>query len=123
MPCGNFVRAVTISNPHVRDLGRAVNTKRCHTCGTSALHAPKGLNQCAWCRSVMYCSKVCQAADWTAGHKEACKQLAASKSSTSGGESKVAAATTTAAAALLPPLHQHYHHRNQPQQQQQQQQQ
>ena len=44
VPCGNFVRAVTISNPHVRDLGRAVNTKRCHTCGTSALHAPKGLN-------------------------------------------------------------------------------
>jgi hypothetical protein len=42
-------------------------------CNTSLLTLE--LKKCSQCKSVQYCSKECQAADWRAGHKVECKIL------------------------------------------------
>ncbi|KAG2500132.1 hypothetical protein HYH03_001717 [Edaphochlamys debaryana] len=45
----------------------------CDACGGKF----EKLNRCGGCRQRRYCGKECQTKDWRAGHKEACKQLAA----------------------------------------------
>ena len=37
------------------------------------------LDQCSGCKRCYYCSKVCQTADWKAGHKTECKELRGGK--------------------------------------------
>lgn len=48
---------------------------RCFYCRASALNAAVNLKPCAACRTVAYCSKECQAADWSGFHKKECKAL------------------------------------------------
>jgi hypothetical protein len=77
VPLGDLVKAVDLANPYKRDLGHAANLKRCHRCGTSAVQAPTGLKFCARCKTVRYCSRLCQTADWQEGHKRTCIPAAA----------------------------------------------
>ena len=54
----------------------ASGTERCanfHVCGSTIAGGP-GTGLCAGCRSVVYCSRECQVADWPA-HKVRCKEL------------------------------------------------
>jgi hypothetical protein len=50
----------------------ALTPKTCASCGSKAAKA-----SCASCFAVVYCSKACQAAHWTAGHKSDCPRMAA----------------------------------------------
>jgi hypothetical protein len=65
--------------------GAVGTTRACAWCGRTAeqtLQSGAGvsdkckLKECARCRSVRYCSKECQTADWPA-HKATCKRLQA----------------------------------------------
>ena len=61
-------------------MGAAPNFTKptCDHCGEAALH----LRACSACKSVRYCSKVCQVAAWkTGGHKAECATLAAARAS------------------------------------------
>ena len=44
----------------------------CAWCGVQPTTTPSGLQSCAACGLVRYCSKECQTAAWTAGHKRSC---------------------------------------------------
>ena len=71
-------------------------TERCanfDTCGATVAGGP-GTGLCAACRSVVYCSRECQAADWAA-HKALCKELRNTTKAT-------ASAPTTVTYALPP---------------------
>ena len=46
-----------------------------------------GTNRCSKCRSVRYCGRECQLADWRAGHKRECGRLANGLSQTSASVS------------------------------------
>jgi len=48
------------------------------SCGTKEAHE-KHFSKCAACKTVVYCSKTCQVADWPA-HKKACKAAEAAES-------------------------------------------
>ncbi|GFR42339.1 hypothetical protein Agub_g3249, partial [Astrephomene gubernaculifera] len=50
----------------------AATESGCHGCG----HKFASYQRCGGCRQRRYCSRACQAADWRAGHKQQCKQLA-----------------------------------------------
>jgi hypothetical protein len=46
--------------------------------GPAAGHG-KGSRRCGGCRAVWYCGTACSHADWKAGHKRICKELAAAR--------------------------------------------
>jgi len=47
----------------------AFTARSCNKC-----HSGVGVLLCSRCKSVGYCSKACQVAQWTSGHKEACEK-------------------------------------------------
>jgi len=47
----------------------------CRTCGTTSM----ALSDCAGCKAVAYCSRVCQTKDWKQRHKKECTKLAENK--------------------------------------------
>lgn len=49
-------------------------------CGRKGCHAKQRLRSCYGCRSIKYCSKVCQKKDWLKIHKNLCKILAQARS-------------------------------------------
>jgi hypothetical protein len=49
---------------------QAAKTRRCTYCSSEGLKME--LKKCSQCKSVQYCSKECQVADWRAGHKKEC---------------------------------------------------
>jgi hypothetical protein len=62
---------------HGRGPSRAKKVWACAACGTTAQEMESGrLQQCSGCRSVRYCGKACQNADWPR-HKATCKRLQA----------------------------------------------
>ena len=71
MPKQSFVMSAPPAAPP-----KASGTERCgnfDVCGKTVLGGP-GMGLCAGCRSVAYCSRECQAADWAA-HKAPCKEM------------------------------------------------
>lgn len=67
------------------EVAEVLSTRRCahlgctDVAGASEVAAPRG-KRCASCLAVRYCSKACQLADWKAGHKAVCSELAARRS-------------------------------------------
>ena len=61
--------------------------------------AGAGLMRCTKCRRRIYCSKECQKAGWTGGHKQECKRLR--EGGEGGGGSEGAALQEALQAALL----------------------
>ncbi|KAI2630273.1 hypothetical protein GGS26DRAFT_591567 [Hypomontagnella submonticulosa] len=59
-----------------------------YKCTTHKLYALKNLSACGACKSVFYCSKACQVADWRSRHKPLCKAHTASQSSSKEQEKK-----------------------------------
>jgi len=60
---------------------------KCANCGQGAKDEAHGLMLCSSCRSVHYCSKVCQKADWKQ-HKALCTSRAKSAISTEAGSGR-----------------------------------
>jgi hypothetical protein len=60
-------------------VARALLARRCDACGAreGVASAPAALKRCGACARAFYCSERCQKKAWGAGHKAACKQLAA----------------------------------------------
>jgi hypothetical protein len=52
---------------------QAPKTRRCSYCTSEDLKVE--LQKCSQCKSVQYCSKKCQVADWNAGHKKECETM------------------------------------------------
>jgi hypothetical protein len=58
--------------------GRKSHRLVCSRDGCMVMQTPKNiLERCLQCKAVYYCCKVCQVADWKAGHKAVCKASAA----------------------------------------------
>jgi hypothetical protein len=59
--------------------GRARKPRSCAGCGNTAEMLERGkLLECSGCRTVCYCGKACQKADWPV-HKPVCKRLQAAR--------------------------------------------
>ncbi|KAJ2914763.1 hypothetical protein MD484_g5659, partial [Candolleomyces efflorescens] len=66
-------------NPHERDRADGLNQFR--VCdAVNHVHPPSsttfGMQQCSFCRSVVYCSKDCQSRDWREFHRRECRHQA-----------------------------------------------
>ncbi|GBG00093.1 hypothetical protein Rsub_12914 [Raphidocelis subcapitata] len=63
--------------PAFAALAASALARRCCQCGASEAAGAAPLKRCGACSRAFYCSEKCQKAAWGAGHKLACKQLAA----------------------------------------------
>ncbi|KAJ7729835.1 hypothetical protein DFH07DRAFT_1066103 [Mycena maculata] len=55
------------------DRGEIGQTRACDHLECGAIRTDDTLLRCGACRSAFYCSQACQAADWSAGHRKACR--------------------------------------------------
>lgn len=67
-----------VALPQHQHLELAEFSRLCHACNKPEDAAVK-LLKCSACGCVSYCCSGCQKADWKAGHKQVCKDLAASR--------------------------------------------
>jgi hypothetical protein len=67
-----------VALPQHQQLELAEFARLCHACCKPEDGATK-LLKCSACGCVSYCSSACQKSDWKAGHKQVCKELAASR--------------------------------------------
>jgi hypothetical protein len=69
-----------VALPQHQQLELSEFARLCHACCKPEDGATK-LLKCSACGCVSYCSSACQKSDWKAGHKQVCKELAASRAS------------------------------------------
>uniref|UniRef100_A0A383VJQ5 MYND-type domain-containing protein n=1 Tax=Tetradesmus obliquus TaxID=3088 RepID=A0A383VJQ5_TETOB len=75
---GSDASTAIVALPQHQQLELAEFSRLCHACNKPEDAAVK-LLKCSACGCVSYCCSGCQKADWKAGHKQVCKDLAASR--------------------------------------------